>query len=134
MYTAKIHDKSFDAGVLRVQVEFTDGTTSLFESCIPQDEGGLKYWIKGRLDQLNFASTSDVKYAVGSTVDLSETPVIQKTQAEINRDNWVLLYQRWLRVKTGLIDTGILTGNEAKVVALKAKVQSDFLPAYVDII
>ena len=134
MYTAKIHDKSFDAGVLRVQVEFTDGATSLFESCIPQDEGGLKYWIKGRLDQLNFASTSDVKYAVGSTVDLSETPVIQKTQAEINRDNWVLLYQRWLRVKTGLIDTGILTGNEAKVVALKAKVQSDFLPAYVDII
>lgn len=134
MYTAKIHDKSFDAGVLRVQVEFTDGTTSLFESCIPQDEGGLKYWIKGRLDQLNFASTSDVKYAVGSTVDLSETPVVQKTQAEINRDNWVLLYQRWLRVKTGLIDTGILTGNEAKVVALKAKVQSDFLPAYVDII
>lgn len=134
MYTAKIHDKSFDAGVLRVQVEFTNGTESLFESCVPQDEGGLKYWIKGRLDQLNFATTSDVKYAVGSTVDLSETPVVQKTQAEINRDNWVLLYQRWLRVKTGLIDTGILTGNEAKVVALKAKVQSDFLPAYVDII
>ncbi|MEW3852055.1 hypothetical protein QOZ73_32975, partial [Pseudomonas aeruginosa] len=74
MYTAKIHDKSFDAGVLRVQVEFTNGTDSIFESCVPQDEGGLKYWVKGRLEQLNFATTSDAKYAVGSTVDLSETP------------------------------------------------------------
>lgn len=134
MYTAKIHDKSFDAGVLRVQVEFTNGTDSIFESCVPQDEGGLKYWVKGRLEQLNFATTSDAKYAVGSTVDLSETPVVTKTQAEIDRDNWVLLYQRWLRVKTGLIDTGILTGNETKVVNLKAKVQSDFLPSYVDFI
>lgn len=135
MYTAKINDKSFDAGVLRVQVEFTNGTESIFESCVPQDEGGLKYWVKGRLDQLNFASTIDSKYAVGSTVDVSVTPTTPtKTQAEIDRDNWMLLYQKWLRVKTGLIDTGILTGNETKVVNLKAKVQSDFLPSYVDFI
>lgn len=135
MYTAKIFDKSFDAGVLRVQVEFTNGVTSLFESCVPQDEGGLKYWVKGRLDQLNFASTSDTKYAVGTTVDVSETTTtLTKTQAEIDRDSWMLLYQKWMRVKTGLIDSGILTGNEIKVLNLKAKVQSDFLPAYVDFI
>lgn len=135
MYTAKIHDKSFEAGVLRVQVEFTNGTESIFESCVPQDEGGLKCWIKGRLDQLNFAATIDSKYAVGSIVDVSITQTTStKTQAEIDRDAWVLLYQKWLRVKTGLIDTGILTGNETKVVNLKAKVQSDFLPAYVDFI
>lgn len=132
MYTAKIHDKSFDAGVLRVQVEFTDGATSLFESCIPQDEGGLKYWIKSRLDQLNFASVIDNKYSVGTTVDVS-TPVVTPPTPTAS-DIWIADYNKWVKVKTQLIDTGILTGNEAKVVALKIKVQTNFLPAYLDLI
>lgn len=136
MYTAKIHDKSFDAGVLRVQVEFTDGVTSLFESCVPQDEGGLKYWVKGRLAQLNFAGEVDNKFPVGSTVDVSEpvtTPIV-KTQAEIDRDKWLNKYNKWVKIKTTLIDTGILTGDEANLVTLKGKVQSGYLPEYLDLI
>lgn len=136
MYTAKIHDKSFDAGVLRVQVEFTNGTTSFFESCIPQDEGGLKYWVKSRLDQLNFAHEIDTKLPVGTTVDVSApTPVIPvQTQAEIDRDKWLKKYNKWVKIKTTLIDTGILTGNEANLVTLKSKVQADYLPEYLDLI
>lgn len=136
MYTAKIHDKSFDAGVLRVQVEFTNGTESLFESCVPQDEGGLKYWIKSRLDQLNFATVIDTKYSVGTTVDVS-TPVEQapvQTAEEIAAEKWLKKYYKWVKIKTTLIDTGILTGNETAVAALKGKVQSDYLPAYLDLI
>lgn len=134
MYTAKILNKIINDGVLTINVEFSDGVTTLVEWCKPQDEGGLKYWVKSRLDQLNAVPTLDSKYPDGQIIDVSETPAITKTQAEINRDNWILLYQKWIRVKTGLIDTGILNGNETKVVALKAKVQSDFLPAYVDFI
>lgn len=136
MYTAKIFDKSFNAGILRVQVEFTNGTDSIYESCVPQDEGGLKYWVKSRLDQLNFATTIDSKLPIGSTVDVSTpTPVIPtQTAAEIARDEWLKDYRTWVKVKSTLIDTGILTGSETKVVNLKAKVMSGFLPAYVDLI
>lgn len=135
MYTAKIHDKSFDAGVLRVQVEFTNGAESIFESCVPQDEGGLKHWVKSRLTQLNFAGEVDTKFPVGSTVDLS-TPVeeVVRTQEEIDRDKWLKKYNKWVKIKTTLIDTGILTGNEANLVTLKGKVQSDYLPEYLDLI
>lgn len=134
MYTATIKSKIIEERGLRIDVEFTDGVKTTQEFCHPSDEIGFKYWVKGRLDQLNFAATGDSKYAVGATVDVTEAPVITKTQAEIDRDTWMLLYQKWMRVKTGLIDSGILTGNETKVVNLKAKVQSDFLPSYVDFI
>lgn len=136
MYTAKIFDKSFTSGVLRVQVEFTNGTESLFESCVPQDENGLKFWIKGRLEQLNFASNIDSKYTIGSTVDVSTpvvTPIVQ-TQAEIDQEKWFKQYNKWVKIKTTLIDTGILTGNEPKLVTLKGKVQSDYLPEYLDLL
>ena len=136
MYTAKIFDKSFNAGVLRVQVEFTNGVDSIFESCLPQDEVGLKYWVKSRLTQLNFSGEVDSKFPVGSTVDVS-TPVVESpilTQEQIAEKEWVKNYYKWLKIKTTLIDTGILTGNETKLVQLKAKVTSDFLPAYLDII
>ena len=135
MYTAKIFDKSFDAGVLRVQVEFTDGVTSLFESCVPQDENGLKYWIKGRLSQLNFAGEVDTKFPNGDTVIVDPVVVPPTPTAEqIAQEEWYKNYIKWVKIKTTLIDTGILTGNETKLVQLKAKVTSDFLPAYLDII
>lgn len=136
MYTAKIFDKSFDAGVLRVQVEFTNGTESIFESCVPQDENGLKFWVKSRLAQLNFAGEVDSKFPTGATVDVS-TPVVvppTPTAEEIARDAWLKNYYKWIKIKSTLIDTGILTGSETKLVQLKAKVTSDFLPAYLDII
>jgi hypothetical protein len=136
MYIAKIHDKSFDAGVLRVQVEFTDGVISLFESCVPQDEGGLKYWIKGRLDQLNFATNINIDYPDGQIVDVSVpvvTPPIQ-TPEQIAQDKWLAQYTKWVKIKTTLIDTGILTGTEPKLVTLKGKVQSDYLPSYIDLL
>lgn len=134
MYTAKIFDKSFDAGVLRVQVEFSDGTNTIYESCIPQDEGGLKYWVKSRLDQLNFASVIDTKLPVGATIDTAPevVPPPVFTPEELARDAWLNNYRKWVKIKSTLIDTGILTGDEQKLVQLKAKVTSDFLPAYLD--
>lgn len=136
MYTAKIFDKSFDAGVLRVQVEFTNGTNSIFESCVPQDENGLKYWVKGRLAQLNFSAEVDTKFPKGGVVDVSEKTVTPPvlTAAEIAQAEWLKNYTKWTKIKTTLIDTGILTGNETKLANLKAKVTSDFIPAYLDII
>lgn len=126
----------FDKGTLKVQVEFTNGTSSFVEEITPQDENGLKYWVKGRLAQLNFSTEVEAKFPTGSTVDVS-TPVVTPptpTAEAIAQEAWLVNYRKWTKIKTTLIDTGILTGNETKLATLKAKVQSDFLPAYLDII
>lgn len=136
MYTAKIQNKTIENGILTVNVEFTNGVTTLIEWCKPQDEGGLKYWVKARLDALNSASDIYSKYSDGSTVDVSSTvvsPVVQ-TQAEIDRDKWLKKYNKWVKIKTTLIDTGILTAADPTLVTLKGKVQSDYLPEYLDLI
>lgn len=134
MYTAKIFDKSLVNGILRVQVEFNNGVESIFDSCTPSDEFGLKFWIKSRLTQLNSAPVIDATFPNGQVVDVSDpivVPVVQ-TPEEIAADKWMKQYTKWVKSKTTLIDTGILTGNETKVAALKAKVQADYLPAYLD--
>lgn len=136
MYTATIKKKTIDNGVLRVEVEFSDGVNSIVESCIPQDLDGLKYWVKSRLATFNGALSIDTTLGVNDTVDVSDPVVTPPTPTaeEIARDAWLANYKKWVRVKTTLIDTGILTGNETKAVQLKTKVQNDFLPAYLDFI
>lgn len=135
MFIAKIEDKALINGGFRVNVTFTDGVTSQIETCTPQGDEGLKAWIKSRLLVYNSAAELDTKYSINDVVDVSEvvTPITQ-TQEEIDRNAWIKNYYKWLKVKTTLIDTGVLTGNETKVAQLKAKVTFDFLPAYLDFI
>jgi hypothetical protein len=130
MFTAKITNKTLVDGVLTVFVEFSNGVTSLTEWCKPQDEDGLIYWVKSRLAQLNAAPTLDAKYAVDQVIDTAEVAAPEPTAAEIERDEWLADYRKWVRVKTTLIDTGVLTGNETQVLALKTKVQTNFKAAY----
>lgn len=134
MYIATIQDKSFVSGILRVSVTFSNGVDSFVESCVPQDEGGLKFWIKSRLTQLNATSVIDATFPNGQVVDVSDPIVVPVvlTAAEIAEQKWLRRYNKWVKIKTTLIDTGILTGNEPKVANLKATVQADYIPAYLD--
>lgn len=136
MYTAKIVNKEYSGAALKISVEFSDGVTTLTESCIPQDEAGFKYWVKSRLATFNNGKTIDSTVAINDVVDVSEPVVTPPTPTaeEIARDEWFKNYIKWVKIKSTLIDTGVLTGNETKLVQLKAKVTSDFLPAYLDII
>lgn len=136
MYTAKINRKDYVAGVLRVFVDFTNGTDTYTESCIPQDENGLKFWVKSRLATYNAGAVIDTGYVDGSTIDVSD-PVVTPptpTQEEIGRDTWIRNYRKWVKVKETLVDTGVLTGSEPQLVTLKNKVTNDLLPAYLDYI
>lgn len=133
MYTAKIKSKEFVNGALKVTVDYSDGVTTVTESCIPQDFDGLKFWVKSRLTTFNSGKEIDTAYATDDVIDT--TPVVETrtpTKKEIDRENWLGNYYKWLKVKTTLIDTGVLTGNETKAVALLNKVKTDFLPEYID--
>jgi hypothetical protein len=132
MYTAKIQNKVQEGAAIKVFVEFTDGVTSVIESCIPQDEAGFKYWVKSRLATFNSGAVIDANYAVDAVVDVSDpvvTPPIL-TQAELDKIEWFQDYYKWLKIKTTLIDTGIVLESHTQVANLKAKVQTNFKPAY----
>lgn len=134
MYTATIKKKELVNGALLVTVLFSDGVTDVTDSCVPQDLNGLKFWIKSRLATLNGAVDIDTTFAVDDVVDVKE-PVVEEpvlTAQEIAKETWFKNYRKWIKVKTTLIDTGVLTGNETKVLALQNKVKTDFLPAYID--
>lgn len=136
MYTAKVIRKDVVPQGTRVFVDFIDGATVLSETCIPQNVDGLKYWIKSRLETLNSAPAIESAFPDGVDADVSDPVVTPPTPTpeEIARKDWLADYYKWIKVKTTLIDTGILTGNETKVLQLKTKVQNNFLPAYLDFI
>jgi hypothetical protein len=134
MYTAKIKNKVLEFGILTVYVEFTDGTNVVVEWCKPQDEDGLKYWVKSRLAQLNSSQVIDGKFNIDDEIDVAD-PVVTPpvlTQAQIDEAEWLKDYRKWVAVKKNLIDTNVLTGNETQVVALLNKVKTNFKPAYLD--
>lgn len=136
MYTATIKNKEIVNGAIKVTVDFSDGTTTVTETCIPQDKNGFTHWVKSRLATFNGAQEIDADYALDAAVDVSD-PVVEPpapTQAEIDRDAWLADYRRWVRVKTTLIDTGIFTGNETPAVNLKNKVTTGFKPDYLNYI
>jgi hypothetical protein len=136
MYTATITNKEFINGALRVTVEFSDGVTTVTESCIPQDYDGLKFWVKSRLATFNSAKEIDTDLAINDPVDVADpTPVVPVlTQDEIDQNDWIQDYKRWVKVKTTLIDTGVLTGNETQVQALRTRVQNNFKATYINFI
>lgn len=136
MYTAKIKSKEFINGALKVTVDYSNGVTTVTESCIPQDFDGLKFWVKSRLDTFNGGQEIDSTFNVDDPIDPTD-PVVKPpapTAGEIARNTWLADYRKWIKVKTTLIDTGIFTGNEAPAVALKNKVTNNFLADYLNYI
>lgn len=135
MFTAKIINKEYVNGALQVTVAFTDGVTTINESCIPQDLNGLKFWVKSRLDTFNSAKQIDSDFSVDDPIEPPTTPTPPTlTPEEQAREAWLLDYTKWVRVKTTLIDTGIFTGSETPAVNLKNKVKNGFLPDYLNYI
>lgn len=132
MYTATIKSKVELEQGLQITVDFTDGVKTITETVIPQDETGLRHWVKARLTSLNSIAELDTKYAVDAVIDLVE-PVVEKTQAQIDQDAWLVNYSRLTEVQK-LIDLGIIPTDNLKVVALRNKLKTDFKPAYLGLI
>lgn len=130
MFTARIQNKTIEQGVLTINIIFSDGNISRTESCVPQNEDGFIFWVKGRLDTLNASSTLAQKYADGSVVSFS-TPVVEEpTQEETDRSNWIALQKKLDYIKSQLTDVV----KESEILALEAQVKADFKTEYLDFI
>jgi hypothetical protein len=135
MYTAKVTAKEETTQGLKVSVEFyRDGNVSHTESVIPQDRDGFFHWLKSRLTTLNSGESLKTELVEGEDVTVPETVVeeVVLTQAEKDRAAWLEKYYKWVRIKTTMIDTGILTGNETQVQNFLADIKTGFKPAYIE--
>lgn len=135
MYTAKhlgtILDKLNQRKV--VKVEFTNGATSFtkdfpFAPTTPVEH--VKMRVKAYMEELEAAEAPNNDLAEGD-IDLSDVSTTP-TQAELDKQAWSNdLYN--LEQVQHLIDLGVLTGSEPKVVALRDRVKAGFKPAYINI-
>jgi len=101
---------------MNVTVDFSDGTTTVTETCKPQDKEGFVFWVKSRLATFNGSKEIEAGYAVNDVVDVA-TPVVTPpvlTQAEKDEAAWFNDYYRWLRIKKDLIDTGVVDITNTK--------------------
>ena len=122
MYIATVNRKEQTERGIQFFVDFTDGATVVTESVIPQDEDGLIYYVKARLDSLNSSKTLPTKFLDGAVIEVVK-PVVPPTVDEAK----VIAYQE---ARGGLIiakqdlDLGLITQAEfliqqATVIALK---------------
>lgn len=132
MFTAKIIKKEETEQGLKIYVDFSEGEKVFSEWIIPQDEDGLKHWVKSRLASLNSISELTVKYDIDSTIDVSEPEPVEKTQAQLDKEAWFAKYYRWTRIKYNLIDTGIIPLTNTKAQALLTEVKAGLKPEYID--
>lgn len=130
MWIPKIISVKRDGNQLKILVGFLsdDGNSTSSEYSISTfDLVNLKASIKNQVDILN--AQDNINLPLGA---IDVTPLVL-TQAQIDQNQFIQDYQLWIQVKKA-IDNGVLTGNEAAVVALKSKVQSEFKPLYLNLL
>lgn len=135
MFVAKIQSKEKYPNGIKVNVLFTDGVESFTESCTPSDNEGFKYWVKSRLDTFNAVPVIDSLYNDGDVVLLNEAAVeVVLTPEEIAANEWLAKYRRWVRIKTTLVDTNILTLTHPRLQSMLTELKSGLLPEYINLI
>lgn len=132
MFTHKIISKEFENGVLVLGVEFTDGVTVITEAVKPQDEGGLKHWLRERLASLNSLAELE-KVEINATIDPTEVPPVDKrTQAEKDEAQWFRQISKLRAFQELKALGGMPPGWQADLDALALKVQTDAKKAYLN--
>ena len=135
MYTAKIRNKEEIEQGIKLTVEFDNGTKSFEEIVIPQDKVGFNHWVASRIKSLNTLEELKEEDNIDKVVDVVDlsTETDNLTQAEIAKQAWFEDYSKLIDVQK-LIDLGVLSGSEKKIVELREKVKADFRPAYLNLI
>jgi len=133
MFTATPISKTEVPQGIEYLIEFTDGVRTVRETVIPQDEDGFRYFIEARLKSLDSSKILPIKFVDGEVISFEETaPVL--TQAEIDRNEFFYDLNRYNRIKTYLIEPGFVLVNDAGIVALTAKIKTNFKPEYLNFI
>lgn len=139
MYTTKIIEKTIQRSAKRVvvKVEFTkNGISDIEEFSFGFTSFSLdtlKKAINIHIDALQKAENEvlNVQTGIIDTTIIKPAPILP-TQVEIDREKWIKGFDVLQNLKP-LIDNGILTGSEPKIVALKNRLKTDFKPGYINL-
>lgn len=136
MFTHTFNREEKTAQGTRYYFDFTNGTDTYTDACIPQDANGLKFWIKSRLEQYNTETQLKTELVVGNGIDLTDPVVVPPvlTPAEIAQNTWLTKYHQWVRIKTTVVDTGIVPITNPKIEAMLNDLKATLLPSYIDFI
>ena len=131
MYIGKIIDKvELPNGQVELTVEFSDGVDTETRTVTPQDKRGFEHWVTQVAESLTTAKELKEEDNVGKVVEIASP---QQPKAELDKQEWFTNYGKLVDIQK-LIDLGVLTGSETKVVALRNKVKTDFKPSYFSLI
>lgn len=131
MWTATIKTKGTVAQGAFVDVDFTNGTTTVTERCIPQDLNGFRHWVKGRLATFNCKDDLDATYVDGD-IALKEEVAPTPTPSELATRAWFADFRKMQEVGK-LINLGVFIGTEAPIVTLQTRLKTTFKTEYLDL-
>jgi len=133
MFTATTISKREVPQGIEYTIEFSDGTRTVIEPVIPQDEDGFRYFVEARLKSLNSSKTLPTKFVDGEVIIFDKTtPVL--TQAQIDQNQYFTDLNRYNRIITNLVEPGFVAVDFPEVVALAARLKTNFKPEYLDVI
>lgn len=139
MYTYKITRKEEQPnGVLKVYVDFLlDGTVIGSDFCFPGDKFGFESWLKGKFEAIKAGGSIKVEIPGGTELPEPTDPVVEPpvlTPEEIARNTWLEKYYKWVRIKTTVVDTGIVPLENNKITAILQDLKDTLQPGYIDYI
>lgn len=115
--------------IAQVTIAYTDGTRTDTVTERVSEASALKQIVRNGITERERRDAIAALIAAPpiGAVDLS---VPAPTQAQIDLQQFLTDYNNWVAVKTKLIDTGVLTGQETPCVNLLNKVKSEFKAGY----
>lgn len=138
MYTATLQKTDVrPEGKIDAIVVISDGKnafTKVFTIGLREKDvdAAIKEQVKHFIDGLENADAK-VALVTNGVLDLSSVPSTVATQAELDRNAWIVSYHRLVGAQK-MIDLGILSDTQPQYVTLKNKVIADFKPAYVNFV
>lgn len=126
MWTATLKGKSVVNDKVVLTVEFSNGVRAVTENISVAAIENLKAWVAYKIDKLTAADTFAGTLTVDTAID-----AVPMTASPTDLDVFLRDFER-LEKAQRLIDLGIIAANNAKVVALKTKIQNEIRPEYID--
>lgn len=134
-WKAKVVKKVIINGLLTIGVDFDNGIEKFRENYT--SKGGnldIKSMVRNRIVELESLATLDQGINLGDVdLTLPITQPISETQADKDRREFLVNYEKWLHAKKG-IDSGIIDANNPDIVALLDKVKSQFKLTYLEVL
>ncbi len=124
-------------GKINTIVEISDGVATFTKSFVvglrePDVLARVAQQVKHFIEGLENADAAVAAVPLG-VIDLANVPTTIATQAELDRNAWIVKYNRLVGAKK-MVDLGIFSDTQPQYVALKNQVTSDFRPAYINFV